>query len=198
MSMTSSILPGATSGRGVLENTVVANSPSTAVSTVVKEEENVNLPTHKPSPSISDAAMVRAVARSAVSSQLSTPLPPVNAFSSNGTIGAVASASDIIKRNAVVVDEKISTSGNVQPVVSPVSNRIILPQGVKSTDGAGFADSGSNGDSTIAGRVFSPPVVSGMQWRPGSSFNQNEAVYHNLVTLTRFTRFCIRNCGCLM
>ncbi|KAI4341166.1 hypothetical protein MLD38_025924 [Melastoma candidum] len=171
----SSILPGPTSTRVVPESPAVASSPSTVVSSLGKEEDNVSLPGRRPSTSISVAAMVRGLGRSAVSNQTSATLPPVNTMTSSGTIGAVPSASDIIKRNAVGLDDKIGSGSNAQPLVSPLSSRIVLPQSVKSTDGAGITDSGSNSDNAIAGRVFSPPVVSGLQWRSGSSFNQNEA-----------------------
>jgi hypothetical protein len=66
----------------------------------------------------------------------------------------------------------------VQPLVSPLSNRMILPQAAKANDGTGAIDSSNVGEPpAIAGRVFSPPMVPGMQWRPGSAFqNQNEPV----------------------
>lgn len=62
--------------------------------------------------------------------------------------------------------------------VSPLSNRMMVPQAAKAND---MTDSGNVGETAgMSGRVFSPSVVPGMQWRPGSSFqNQNEAVCHS-------------------
>jgi CCR4-NOT transcription complex subunit 3 len=54
-----------------------------------------------------------------------------------------------------------------------------LPHASKASDGTGAVDSSNAGDAaTLSGRVFSP-LVTGMQWRPGSSFqSQNEPVCH--------------------
>jgi CCR4-NOT transcription complex subunit 3 len=55
----------------------------------------------------------------------------------------------------------------------------MLPHASKASDGTGAVDSSNAGDAaTLSGRVFSP-LVTGMQWRPGSSFqSQNEPVCH--------------------
>ncbi|XP_039170300.1 aconitate hydratase 1-like [Eucalyptus grandis] len=50
-------------------------------------------------------------------------------------------------------------------------------QGVKANEVTGFVDTGSGAEgSSMAGRIFSPPIVTGMEWRPGVSFNQNQSV----------------------
>ena len=73
-------------------------------------------------------------------------------------------------------DDRLGSSGMVQPLVSPLSNRLILPQAAKANDGTVLVDS-STVNEAAAGRVFSPSGVPGMQWRPGSPFqNQNDAV----------------------
>ncbi|OWM78802.1 hypothetical protein CDL15_Pgr002973 [Punica granatum] len=167
-----------TSVHAILENAGAANSSSTAnLSTSSKEEENVNLPGRKPSPSLTDCAIARGLGRGALSSQpsASAPLTSIGALPSNGGLVSVPSASDI-KRNVLGADDKLGGGGMAQPLVSPLSNRMILPQAAKAADGTGSVDSGNSGDNVaIAGRVFSPPMVSGIQWRSGSSFNQNEA-----------------------
>ncbi|XP_048443858.1 CCR4-NOT transcription complex subunit 3-like isoform X4 [Pyrus x bretschneideri] len=88
----------------------------------------------------------------------------------------VPSVSDVTKRNILGADERIGSSGVVQPLVSPITNRLILPQAAKASDGSAPVDSSNASEAGIPGRAFSPSMVSGMQWRPGSSFqNQNEA-----------------------
>ncbi|WVZ06647.1 hypothetical protein V8G54_019993 [Vigna mungo] len=97
---------------------------------------------------------------------------------SNGALGSVPSASEIAKRNMLAADDRLGSSAMVQPLVSPLSNRLILPQAAKANDGTVSVDSGAVNDAAaaVSGRVFSPSVVPGMQWRPGSPFqNQSDA-----------------------
>lgn len=164
VSTASPTLPGSNSVR-VNEGTGVTNSSPVSLSTSVKEEGVGNFPGRRSSPSFTDAALVRGMGRGGLSSQLSSSVP---LSSGNSTIGAVSSASDMAKRNILGADERIGSSGMVQPLVSPLSSRMILPQATKA-DGTGSLDSSNVSDAAaLAGRVFSPSVVSGMQWRPGS------------------------------
>lgn len=76
-----------------------------------------------------------------------------------------------IKRNIEGPDERLRGSSGVQPLVSPLSNRMILPQAAKANDGTGPADGGNIGEGAVmAGRVFSPSAVPGIQWMSGSPF----------------------------
>ncbi|XP_004493142.1 uncharacterized protein [Cicer arietinum] len=165
------VLPASTSVRNVLENTNVNQSAST------KEEDINSFPSRRPSPSLSDAALARS--RNSLSNQAtaSIPLGSGNMVSSNVTLGSVPSASEITKRNILGADDRLGSSGMVQPLVSPLSNRLILPQVGKANDGSASVDSSTvNETAAVSGRVFSPSVVPGMQWRPGSPFqNQNDA-----------------------
>lgn len=169
---TVAVLPGSNSVRSVLENANVNQSAST------KEEEINSFPSRRPSPSLSDAALVRG--RNSLSNQAtaSIPLGSGNMVSSNVALGSVPSASEITKRNILGADDRLGSSGMVQPLVSPLSNRLILPQVAKANDGTATVDSSTvNEAAAVSGRVFSPSVVPGMQWRPGSPFqNQNDAV----------------------
>jgi len=170
------VLPGSNSVRNVLENTNVINSSSVNQSTSTNEEEINSFPSRRPSPSLSDATLLRG--RSSLSNQAtaSIPLGSGNMVSSNGALGSVSSASEIAKRNILGADDRLGSSGMVQPLVSPLSNRLILPQAAKANDGTVLVDS-STVNEAAAGRVFSPSGVPGMQWRPGSPFqNQNDAV----------------------
>ncbi|CAJ2672143.1 unnamed protein product [Trifolium pratense] len=165
------VLPGSNSVRNVLENAVVNQSASP------KEEEINSFPNRRPSPSLSDIALARS--RNSLSNQAtaSIPLGSGNMVSSNGSPGSVPSASEITKRNILGADDRLGSSGMVQPLVSPLSNRLILPQVGKANDGPTSVDSGTVSEAAaVSGRVFSPSVVPGMQWRPGSPFqNQNDA-----------------------
>ncbi|KAJ4972306.1 hypothetical protein NE237_005405 [Protea cynaroides] len=182
-STASAILSGASSVRGALDNSVSA-VPSSPVnlSGSVKEDENASFPVRRSSPSLAEIGLGRGIGRGSVAGVISNqpsnnvPLSSGNTTPTNGALGAVTAASDITKRNILGVDERMGSSGIVQPLVSPLSNRILLPQASKA-EGTGSSDSNNVSDSTvIGGRVFSPSVVPGVQWRPGSSFqNQNEA-----------------------
>ncbi|KAK4581499.1 hypothetical protein RGQ29_024935 [Quercus rubra] len=171
-------LPGSASIRGAMENSGPVNSSSPLSLPIAAKEED-SFPGRRSSPSLSDTGLVRGIGRGGLSSQpsASIPLSPSNVVPTNGAVGAVPTASDMAKRNILGADERLGSSGMVQPLVSPLSNRIILPQAAKANDGTGLIDTSNVGDPvTIGGRIFSPPVVPGMQWRTGSTFqNQNEA-----------------------
>lgn len=178
VSSASTSLPGSSSVRAVPENIgPVHFSSPLSLSSSAKEEDS--LPGRRSSPSLSDTGLVRGIGRGGPSSQpsASISLSSSNVVPSNGTVGAIPSTSDMTKRNVLGADDRLG-SGMVQPLVSPLSNRMILPQVAKANDGTAAIDSSNVGEpTTMAGRVFSPPIVPGMQWRPGSAFqNQNEAV----------------------
>ncbi|PPD68916.1 hypothetical protein GOBAR_DD34210 [Gossypium barbadense] len=172
------VLPGSSSARSVLENTGTTN-PSSPVNlpNATKEEDITSFPGRRPSPSLTDTG-VRGIARGGLSGQPSSSIPLVSGSmaSGNGALGAVPSVSDMAKRTILGTDERPGNSSMVQSLVSPLSNRMMLPQTAKANDGSASVDSSNPSESAgIPGRVFSPSMVSGMQWRPGSSFqNQND------------------------
>ncbi|KAM0980288.1 hypothetical protein ACFX13_016278 [Malus domestica] len=172
-------IPGLNAVRGVTENAGAANSSSpVSLSPSVKEDELASFPGRRPSPSLSDAGLVRGIGRGGFSAPIpsSIPVSSSNVAPSNSALGAVPSVSDVTKRNILGADERIGSSGVVQPLVSPITNRLILPQAAKASDVSAPVDSSNASEAGIPGRAFSPSMVSGMQWRPGSSFqNQNEA-----------------------
>lgn len=174
------VLPGSSSARSVLENTGTTN-PSSPVNlpNATKEEDITSFPGRRPSPSLTDTG-VRGIARGDLSGQPSSSIPLVSGSmaSGNGALGAVPSVSDMAKRTILGTDERPGNSSMVQSLVSPISNRMMLPQTAKANDGSASVDSSNPSESAgIPGRVFSPSMVSGMQWRPGSSFqNQNDPV----------------------
>ncbi|KAK8633804.1 hypothetical protein V6N13_014640 [Hibiscus sabdariffa] len=172
------VLPGSSSAQSLLESTGTSN-PSSPVNlpNATKEEDITSFPGRRPSPSLADTG-ARGMGRGGLSSQPSSsvPLVPGSVASGNGALGVVPSVSDIAKRNILGVDERLGNNSMGQSLVSPLSNRMILPQPAKANDGNASVDSSNLSESAgIPGRVFSPSMVSGMQWRPGSSFqNQNE------------------------
>nr|TKR90804.1 general negative regulator of transcription subunit 3 isoform X1 [Populus alba] len=174
LSAASPTLPGSTSVRGVLENAAPSNPSSPAtLGNSTKEEEIAGFPGRRSSPSLADAGLAKGIGRGSLSSQPSSSIPlSPGVIPSNGAHGSVPLASDIAKRNILGTDDRIGSAGMVQPLASPLSNRMILPQ---AGDGTNAVDTSSAGEAaTMGGRVFSP-LVTGMQWRPGSSFqNQNE------------------------
>lgn len=174
-------IPASNPVRNALENTGAANSLSSVnQSSSIKEEEINSFPGLRASPSLTEAAHVRGISRNSLSNQVTSGLPlgSGNIVSSNGALGSVPSASEITKRNILGADDRLGSSGVVQPLLSPLSNRMMLPQAVKANDGTGSVDSSNvNEAAAVSGRVFSPSGVSGVQWRPGSPFqNQSETV----------------------
>ncbi|KAK2982030.1 hypothetical protein RJ640_029258 [Escallonia rubra] len=179
VSTASVVLPSLGSVRGVLENAGAAVSSSPiSIPNSAKEEETTIFPGRKSSPALAEAG-IRGITRGGLTNQpaTSTPLGTGITIPSNGALGAIPSATEMAKRNVSGADERLGSSGMAQPLVSPLSNRMILSQVAKVNEGLTSADSGNVGEAAVmAGRVFSPSVVSGIQWRPGSSFqNQNEA-----------------------
>ncbi|GER39952.1 transcription regulator NOT2/NOT3/NOT5 family protein [Striga asiatica] len=155
--------------------TASATSVSSPVSVpgAAKEEEITNFPGRKPSPALAETGL-RAIGRGVFPSQLTSNVPA----SSGNTVsshGAMSLASEFGKKNIFVSDDR--SSGMAQSPVSSISSRVILPQAAKASDGLESVDAGVVGDAaTLGSRVFTSPVVPGIQWRPGSSFqNQNEA-----------------------
>lgn len=163
------IPPGPGSVRGILDNTVSAN-PSSPINNPAKEEEVGGFPVRKSSPALSEAGL-RNLSRGSLTSQSSVTIPisPSASISNNGVAPTV---SEMAKRSMLGSDERVGSSGMVHPPVSPLNNRMMLPQSVKTNDG----DNANGGDAGgMTTRVFSPSGVSGIQWRPGSSFqNQHE------------------------
>lgn len=197
-----SAVPSSIAVRGVTENAGASNSSSpVSLSTSVKEEELASFPGRRPSPSLSDAGLVRGIGRGGLSAQIpsSIPLSSSNVAPSNSNLSAAPLVSDVTKRNILGADERIGSSSVAQPLVSPLSNRLILPQAAKASDGSIPVDSGNAGEAAaIPGRAFSPSMVSSMQWRPGSSFqNQNEAVcYFPLISFSPLSLPLLCSYGC--
>ncbi|KAK6915800.1 CCR4-Not complex component, Not N-terminal domain [Dillenia turbinata] len=174
----SAVLSGSNSLCGVLENSAVAMSSPRNISNPTKDEDVTSFPVRQSSPALGESGLVRGMGRGGITGQAtaSMSLSSGTSISSSGAIGAVPLASDMSKRNIVGTDDRLANSGIVQSLISPLSNRMILPQAAKSNDGISSTDSGNIVESSVvASRVFSPSIVPGSPWRPGSSFqNQND------------------------
>ncbi|PKI77330.1 hypothetical protein CRG98_002275, partial [Punica granatum] len=157
-SMMGTTPPGSSSVHGSLETSGAPNSPSaTKLTSPSKEEQSINFSARRPSPLTGDSGALR--------ERGSTP---------TGTLSAKPASPDMA-RNSLAADDRFSSSGMMQPLVSPSSGRTLLPHIANVNDGATTVDSvGATDNTAIASRVVSPPAVSGMQWKPGSSFTQNE------------------------
>ncbi|KAK4727112.1 hypothetical protein R3W88_032029 [Solanum pinnatisectum] len=170
--------PTTPAGSHATQGAAAAALSPTSMSNAIKEDDLTSFPARKPSPALSETAL-RGVSRGALSNQpvASIALGSTGSVTGNGGLGAIPSASEVTKRNILVSEERLGSSGMGQPLVSPLANRMMMSQAAKATDGIGIADGANLGDATVmTGRVFSPSVGPGMQWRPGSSFqNQNEA-----------------------
>ncbi|PIA59892.1 hypothetical protein AQUCO_00400630v1 [Aquilegia coerulea] len=179
-SAAAAVLSSAGPVRSALDNsaTTVASSPIN-IPSPGKEEE-----IRRASPSLENA-LGRGIGRASLSGVVSNqslnsvPLNSGSPIPSPNSLGPAPAISELAKRSTSGVDERIGSGGMGQPLVSPMSNRILLPQISKPSDATGSTESNNVGEQTVlGGRVFSPSVVPGVQWRPqsGSSFqNANEA-----------------------
>ncbi|ESQ41823.1 hypothetical protein EUTSA_v10012672mg [Eutrema salsugineum] len=132
-----------------------------------KEEDATTLPTRKPPSSVADAQL-RGIGRVGIPSQ-PQPSQPLSPSPANGARISATSAAEVAKRNIMGVES------NVQPLTSSLS-KMVLPPTAKGNDGT-ISDSNPGDGAASIGRAFSPSIVSGSQWRPGSPFqSQNETV----------------------
>ncbi len=116
----------------------------------------------------------------------SVPLSSGTATPDNVAHGSLPSVSQMGKRDIVEAEDRLRNTCSVQPLASPLRNRMILPQGVKVNDTTASVNFGNPNDAAgLPGRAFSPSPGSSMQWMPGGSVqNQNELVQYSLFPLS--------------
>ncbi|ONM07708.1 transcription regulator NOT2/NOT3/NOT5 family protein [Zea mays] len=133
--------------RSAPENTSTVTSIPANLSITLKDDESMSFPPRRPSPAITEIGIGRGIARGTTSQALGTA--PI-------TIGPVP--------------------GNGSQLVMPLGSKV-QPQQVPRTNDAISSESANTNESPIlGGRVFSPPVVSGVQWRPlGAAAFQNQS-----------------------
>nr|XP_009398515.1 PREDICTED: CCR4-NOT transcription complex subunit 3 isoform X1 [Musa acuminata subsp. malaccensis]XP_009398516.1 PREDICTED: CCR4-NOT transcription complex subunit 3 isoform X1 [Musa acuminata subsp. malaccensis]XP_018680720.1 PREDICTED: CCR4-NOT transcription complex subunit 3 isoform X1 [Musa acuminata subsp. malaccensis] len=168
------ILSGPSSVRGVTENSSASVSSSLLnSSSSVKEDDNMTFPVRRSSPVIPEIGIGKGISRgisNQTSISASMTFSSAGGISGNVPLGSVPAMSDLSKRNILNADERIGSSGFAQPLTSPLNNRILLQSLPKTNDVAGSNESDNVGEASVAaGRVFSPSVVAGIQWRPQSS-----------------------------
>ncbi|XP_073117074.1 uncharacterized protein [Elaeis guineensis] len=172
------ILSSPLSVRGVSDNSSAAMSASIAnSSSSVKEDDNMSFTGHRSSPAIHEIGSGRGISRG-ISSQASISAPlslgSASGVSGSGALGSVPAVSDLAKRNMLNGEERIGSGNLLQPLASPLSNRILLHQASKTNDGTNSNDSNSVSEAAlIGGRAFSPSV-SGVQWRPQNAAFQSQ------------------------
>lgn len=153
------------------------SSPSTIPPSLTKEDDTETLPGMRLSPSLGDSDAVRG-GRSNISIQIppGIPLSHGGGGPSSGTQGRIPSPSDNTTRSILEIEGRIgNTSG--QPPLPPLSNRMILQWAAKTNDVASEIDCNASEPVIITSRAFSPSTVSGIQWRRGTPFqNQNKTV----------------------
>ncbi|XP_004982292.1 CCR4-NOT transcription complex subunit 3 isoform X3 [Setaria italica] len=138
--------------RSAPESTPVVTSIPANLSGTLKDDDSMSFPPRRPSPAITEIGIGRGIARGVTSQTLGTA--PIS-------IGPVP--------------------GNGSQLVSPLGNKV-QPQQLPRTNDAISSDSASTNENPIlGGRVFSPPVVSGVQWRP-----QTAAAFQNQSETSQF------------
>ncbi|KAM3295107.1 hypothetical protein ACQJBY_037768 [Aegilops geniculata] len=142
----------------------VASTPAN-LSTAVKDDESMSFPPRRPSPAVTEIGLGRGITRGLTSQALAAPIS-VGPVPGNGSITAIPPINDLSKRNIMNTDERVNSGGLSQQLVSPLGSKV-QPQPVLKTNDAVSSDSSNTSESAvIGGRVFSPPVVPGAQWRP--------------------------------
>ncbi|XP_010524972.1 PREDICTED: general negative regulator of transcription subunit 3-like isoform X2 [Tarenaya hassleriana] len=159
-----------TSAGGQTTSNVPVTSTSKSIQAVAESiSHSSSLAANEEEASPMADAPLRGISRGGTSTQPLLSMPsssPVNGTSR----GVAASAAEVTKRNIMGVE------GSVPPLTSPLS-KIVLPQTVKANDGT-VSDSNPGDAGASIGRAFSSSIVSGVQWRPGSSFqSQNEMIH---------------------
>ncbi|KAF3561102.1 hypothetical protein DY000_02018658, partial [Brassica cretica] len=131
-----------------------------------KEEDATTLSSRKPTSSVADAPL-RGIGRVSIPNQ-PQPSQPLSPSPATGARISATSAAEVAKRNIMGVES------NVQPLSSP--SKMVLPPAAKGNDGTA-SDSNPGDVAASISRAYSPSIVSGSQWRPGSPFqSQNETV----------------------
>ncbi|XP_013612624.1 PREDICTED: CCR4-NOT transcription complex subunit 3 isoform X1 [Brassica oleracea var. oleracea] len=131
-----------------------------------KEEDATTLSSRKPPSSVVDAPL-RGIGRVSIPNQ-PQPSQPLSPSPATGARISATSAAEVAKRNIMAVES------NVQPLSSP--SKMVLPPAAKVNDGTA-SDSNPGDVAASISRAYSPSIVSGSQWRPGSPFqSQNETV----------------------
>lgn len=156
----------------------VTSAPANS-SSALKDDDSMNFPPRRPSPAVTEIGLGRGITRGLNSQSLGAAPISAGPVPGNVSIGSIPAINDLSKRNTLNTDERVISGGLSQQLVSPLGNKV-QSQPVLRTNDAISSDSNNTSESPIiGGRVFSPPVVSGVQWRsqaPAGFQNQSETV----------------------
>lgn len=165
--------------RSAPENTPAVTSIPVNLSSTLKDDDSMSFPPRRPSPAITEIGVGRGITLGITSQTLGTGPITIGPVSGNGSVSALPAINDLSKRNILNTDERINSGGLSQQLVSPLGNKV-QPQQVPRTNDVISSDSANTNENPIlGGRVFSPPIVPGVPWRPQSAAafqNQSETV----------------------
>uniref|UniRef100_A0A0D9VX03 NOT2/NOT3/NOT5 C-terminal domain-containing protein n=1 Tax=Leersia perrieri TaxID=77586 RepID=A0A0D9VX03_9ORYZ len=160
---TAAVLPASITARSAPENIpVVTSTPANSTSTL-KDDDNMSFPPRRSSPALTETGLGRGITRGLTSQALGSAPISIGSVPGNGSVSALA---DLSKRNMLNPDERINSGDLSQQLISPLGNKAQPQQVLRTTDTISIDSSNTNESTVLGGRIFSPPVVSGVQWRP--------------------------------
>lgn len=173
---TAAVLPASVTARSAPENIPAVTSAPANSSSTLKDDDNMSFPSRRSSPAVTEIGLGRGITRGLTSQGLGSAPISIGPVSGNGSVSALT---DLSKRNMLNTDERINSGGISQQLISPLGNKAQPQQVLRTTDTISSDSSNTNESTVLGGRIFSPPVVSGVQWRPQNTAglqNQSEAV----------------------
>ncbi|KAL6893582.1 hypothetical protein ACP4OV_007680 [Aristida adscensionis] len=171
------ILSASTAARSAPENTPAVTSTPANLSGTLKDDDSMSFPPRRPSPAITEIGIGRGIARGITSQTLGAAPISIGPVPGNGSVSALPAMNDLSKRSLLTTDERINNGGLSQQLVSPLGSKVQPQQVPRTSDAISSDSSNTNENPILGGRVFSPPIVSGVQWRPQTSTpfqNQSE------------------------
>ncbi|KAK4740472.1 hypothetical protein SAY87_032353 [Trapa incisa] len=152
------VLPALSSPHGSVETSASPSSPSAMkLPSPSKEEHSANLSVRRPT-----------TGDSGLTSEVEATV--------GETLGAIPASPDIGKRNMLATDDRLSSSGMIQPLMPPPSSRALLSHGTNVSGATSIVSSiGASENIASGSKTISSLTVSSMPWKPGSSLTQNEA-----------------------
>ncbi|KAL6637531.1 hypothetical protein ACP70R_025103 [Stipagrostis hirtigluma subsp. patula] len=171
------VLSASATARSAPENTPAVTSAPANLSSTLKDDDSMSFPPRRPSPAITEIGIGRGIARGITSQSLGAAPISIGPVPGNGSVSALPAMNDLSKRSLLNTDERINSGGLSQQLASPLGNKVQQQQVPRTSDAISSDSANTNENPILGGRVFSPPVVSGVQWRPQTSAafqNQSE------------------------
>ncbi|XP_044973907.1 uncharacterized protein LOC123441633 [Hordeum vulgare subsp. vulgare] len=162
--------------RNAPESTRAVTSTPANLSTAVKDDESMSFLPRRPSPAVTEISLGRGITHGLTSQALAAPIS-VGRVPGNGSITAIPAINDLSKRNISNTYERVNSGGLSQQLVSPLGSKIQQQPVLKTNDAVSSDSSNTSESAVLGGRVFSPPIVPGAQWRaqtPAGLQNQSE------------------------